>query len=334
VIGPLLGGWLVTADIHGLGWRSVFLINVPIGVVIVAAALRWVPNTTSDRPLRLDLPGVGLVTAGLFLLTFPLVEGRQQGWPAWIWAMFAGAAVVLAAFVMHQRGRERRDGSSLLPMHLFANRGYSAGLVTQSVFQGSMVGFFLIVTIYVQTGLGFTAIHAGVTFVPFSLGAFIGTGVSVPLGVRLGKLVMFVGAVFQAIGVWWIVETIRAQGTALSTWDLVPALLLGGVGLGLLVVPLIDVALSTIPPTDAGAASGAYGTVQQIGAAVGVAVVGVVFFGAVGTTFTQPTLEAALTRASWVSVIGFSLCALATLLLPSRVAVRRHAELQKELVTA
>ncbi len=337
VIGPLLGGWLVTADIHGLGWRTVFLINVPIGILIVLAALRWVPNTTSDRPLRLDLAGVGLATAGLFLLTFPLVEGRQQGWPGWIWAMLAGAVAVLAVFVVYQRRRERRDGSSLLPMHLFANRGYSAGLVTQGVFQGSMVGFFLILTIYVQTGLGFSAIHAGVTLVPFSVGAFVGTGVSVPLGVKLGKIVMFAGALFQAVAIGWAIAVIHAQGPALSTWDLAPPLLLGGIGLGLLVVPLIDVALATVRPTDAGAASGAYGTVQQVGAAVGVAVIGVVFFGAVGSDDRQPSLEHAIGLAGWVSVIGFALCAVASLLLPSRAAVRQHAladREQRELVDA
>ncbi len=334
VIGPLLGGWLVTADIHGLGWRTIFLINVPVGVVIIAAALRWVPNTTSPRPPRLDLPGVVLATTGLFLLTFPLVEGRQQGWPAWIWAMLAAAALVLAGFVMYQLGRERRDGSSLLPMHLFANRGFSSGLITQGVFQGSMVGFFLTLTIYLQTGLGYTALHAGVTLLPFSIGAFVGTAVSVPLGTRLGKVVMFAGALFQAVAVWWLIVVVHAQGGGLSTWDMTPALALGGIGLGLLVVPLVDVALATVAPADAGAASGTYGTVQQVGAAIGVAVIGVVFFGVAGANFTAAGLEDALTAGAWVSVAGFALCALTTLGLPPRSAVQAHAEEQKELMAA
>jgi EmrB/QacA subfamily drug resistance transporter len=334
VIGPLLGGWLVTADVAGTQWRSIFLINVPVGLVIVAAALAWVPESTSDRPLRLDVPGVVLATVGLFLLAFGLVDGREQGWPWWIWAMFGGSVLVLAAFVANQIRRERRDGSSLLPMHLFANRGYSAGIVTQSVFQGSMVGILLVLTIYLQTGLGFSAIDSGLALVPFSIGAFLGTGISVPLGVKLGKVVTFVGAALQGAAVVWVVQVIDAHGTALSGWHLVAPLAVWGIGLGLLVVPLVDIALATVAPTDAGAAAGAYGTFQQIGAAIGVAVVGVVFFGVVGSTFTAQRMSDAIDSASWVSVIGFAACAVATLFLPSRSAVQAHAEQEKALASA
>jgi EmrB/QacA subfamily drug resistance transporter len=334
VIGPLLGGWLVTANVAGLQWRTVFLINVPVGVLILVAARLFVPESTSDRPLRLDVPGVVLVTAGLFLLTFPLVDGREQGWPWWIWAMFAGSALLLAVFVANQIRRERGDGSSLLPMHLFGNRGYSAGLVTQSVFQASMVGFVLVLTIYLQTGLGFSAIASGLALVPFSLGAFVGTGIAVPLGIKLGKAVTFVGAALQGASVVWLIQIVDARGPVLTGWDLAPALALDGVGLGLLVVPLVDIALATVDPGDAGAAAGAYGTFQQIGAAVGVAVIGVVFFGAVGSVFTADRLREALDAASWVAVIGFALCALATVFLPSRSAVRAHAEREKALASA
>jgi predicted MFS family arabinose efflux permease len=319
---------------------------VPIGVAIIAAAWKYVPNSTSERPLRLDLAGVALATVGLFLVTFPLVEGREQDWAWWIWTMLAAGAVGLAAFVAYQVRRERADGSALLPMHLFGNRGYSAGLVAQFLFQGSMVGFFLVLTIYVQTGLGFSPIDAGLMLLPFSLGAFIGTGVSVPLGVKLGKVIMFVGAAVQATAVAWAIQIVHAEGTGLGRWDLALALGLGGAGLGLLVVPLVDVALATVAHSDAGAASGAYGTFQQVGAATGVAVVGVVFFGAVGNTsgdacgaeaaclFTPVGLEHGLTAAAWVSIVGYAACALATLLLPSRAAVRAYAERERLLLEA
>jgi EmrB/QacA subfamily drug resistance transporter len=334
VVGPVVGGWLTTADVFGLGWRAVFAINVPIGIALVLAALRFVPNTTSPNPLRLDVRGVALATVGLFLVVFPLVDGRERGWPAWIWTMLAAGVVVLALFARHQVTRERRDGSSLLPMHLFANRGFSAGLVTQFVFQGSMVGFMLIMTIHLQTGLGFSAIAAGLTLVPYSVGAFVGTGVSVPLGTRLGKVVMFAGAILQAGATWWAVRVVASHGTGLSGWDLAAPLAAAGVGLGLLVVPLVDVALATVDPADAGAASGAYGTLQQCGAAVGVAVVGVVFFHVVANVFTASRLADALQTAGWVSVLGFGVCAVATLFLPSRAAVRAHAERERELLSA
>ena len=182
-------------------------------------------------------------------------------------------------------------GSALLPMRLFSDRGFSAGLVTQGTFQGSLAGFALALTIYVQTGLGWSAIHAGLTLLPFSLGAFVGTGISVPLGTKLGKVVMVTGALLQSAATVWVLATVRAQGDAVSTWDLAPALVVSGVGLGLLVVPLVDVALATIPTTEAGAASGTYGTVQQVGAALGVAIAGTVFFSVVGTSYDVDSLR-------------------------------------------
>ena len=211
VIGPLLGGWLITHDAFGIGWRSIFLINVPVGVVLFVLALMYVPNTASSRAQRIDVPGVLLATAGMFLLVFPLIQGQSHGWPTWTWLMIAGSFVVLAVFVVTQRATERRTGSSLLPMHLFANRGFSAGLVTQAVFQGSLAGFSLATIVYVQAGLGFSAFDAGLMLLPFSLGAFVGTGISVPLGLKLGKTVCLVGALLQAAGVWWVIRDHRGH---------------------------------------------------------------------------------------------------------------------------
>jgi len=131
---------------------------------------------------------------------------------------------------------------------------------------------------------------------------------------------------------WWVIQVVQTNGDDLSGWHLAPPLALGGFGLGLLVVPLVDVALATVDPADAGAASGAYGTLQQCGAAVGVAVVGVVFFHVVGTVFTPARMADALGAAGWVSVVGFAVCALATLFLPARAAVRAHAEREQALV--
>jgi EmrB/QacA subfamily drug resistance transporter len=332
VIGPLLGGWMISGDAFGVGWRSIFLINLPVGVVLVVLAIRWVPDTRSEHPLRLDPVGLLLATGGLLGIVFALVEGRQQDWTAWVWALGAGGIAVLAAVVVQQRRRERQVGSDLLPMRLFSDRGFSDGLVTQGAFQGSLAGFALVLTIYVQTGLGWSAIHAGTTLLPFSLGAFVGTGISVPLGMRLGKVVMVAGASLQAAATVWVLVVVRSQGDRLSTWDLVPSLVVSGIGLGLLVVPLVDVALATIPVGEAGAASGAYGTVQQVGAALGVAITGTVFFGVAGTSYDATDLRSGLVAACWVAAAGYTLAALASLLLPSRAQVHAHqAEVDREL---
>jgi EmrB/QacA subfamily drug resistance transporter len=331
VIGPLLGGWLISHDAFGIGWRSIFLINVPVGLGLFALALRFVPNTRSERAQQIDLPGVLLASAGLFLLVFPLIQGHAHGWPWWTFAMMAASAVVLAVFVAVQRSTERRTGSALLPMHLFANRGFSAGLVTQAVFQGSLAGFSLATIVYVQVGLGFSAFDAGLMLLPFSLGAFVGTGVSVPLGTRIGKTVCLAGALLQAAGVWWVIRVIEDRGDGLGGWDLALPMGLAGVGLGLLVVPLVDIALATVPQSQAGAASGTYGTFQQVGAALGIAVIGSVFFDAVHG-FTSASLRAADVRASWWVLGGFLVCAASTVFLPDRRAVQEHAEAEARLL--
>jgi EmrB/QacA subfamily drug resistance transporter len=332
VIGPVLGGWLVSSDAFGMGWRSIFLINLPVGLVLVLLALRWVPETRSEHPLRLDPVGLLLATTGLLGVVYALIEGRQQDWAAWILAVGGSGLVVLSAFVLQQVRRERVTGSALLPMRLFSDRGFSAGLVTQGTFQGSLAGFALVLTVYIQTGLGWSAMHAGLTLLPFSLGAFVGTGISVPLGMKLGKVVMVAGAALQSAATIWVLAVVHGQGDGLSTWDLVPALVVAGIGLGMLVVPLVDVALATVPTSEAGAASGAYGTVQQVGAALGVAVIGTVFFGVVGTSYDVASLRSGLLAACWVAAGGYALSALASLLLPSRHQVHAHQEaVEREL---
>ena len=248
--------------------------------------------------------------------------------------MLAGSAVLLVLFVAVQRRTEQRTGSSLLPMHLFANRGFTAGLVTQSVFQGSLAGFSLVTIIYVQAGLGFSAFHAGLMLLPFSIGAFVGTGVSVPLGLKVGKTVCLVGALFQAVAVWWVARDHRARRHDLTVWSLAPPMLLAGIGLGLLVVPLVDIALATVPETDAGAASGTYGTFQQVGAALGVAVIGSVFFGAIDVVHAGGVASTPTSPPAGGCSAGSSSVPSSTVFLPDRRAVHEHARAQAELMNA
>jgi EmrB/QacA subfamily drug resistance transporter len=325
VAGPLLGGWLVSADAFTIGWRSIFVINLPVGILLLAAAWKWVPNTRSAHPLRLDIPGLLLASAGLLLLVFPLVEGRDAGWPAWIWAMLAASPVALGLFVANQRRRMARDGSPLAPMHLFANRGFTSGSIVQLCFSGAMAGFFLVLTLYVQTGLRFSAIGAGLILLPFTAGGFVGSAISVPLAAKAGKPMVVLGAAMQAGAILWARQVIDAHGTQLSGWDLLWPLGLGGLGLGLLVVPLVDLALATVDVRDAGAASGVYSTFQQFGAALGVAVTGVVYFGETGIGRDPATLKTALLAAVIVPVAGYSLAALAAVLLPPSSLVRHDA---------
>jgi EmrB/QacA subfamily drug resistance transporter len=334
VAGPVLGGWLVDADLWGLGWRSVFLINIPVGIAIFALAARFVPETRSPRPMRLDVPGVALLSAVVLAFMVPLVEGQTLGWPVWLWIPVAVGAALLVVFVAYSRRRMRRDGSALLPMPLFADRGFSAGIVTQAAFQGALNAFTLPFIIYLQVGLGFDALTAGLNLLAFSLGAMLGTGAVIPLVARLGKVLVTAGSVIIAVSVLWVFAVVSDTGAAFTGWAAVWPMALAGVGLALLVIPLVDVALATVPIADAGAASGAYSTFQQLGAAAGVAVSTTVFFTIVGDDWSREHVLEALQASVWVSVAGFAIAALASLLLPGRAKVQAHLEEARRLAEA
>lgn len=331
VIGPVLGGWLVDADAWGLGWRAIFLINVPVGIVIFALSTRFVPQTISDRPMRTDFVGVVLLTAALLCLMIPLIEGRSLGWPAWLWLLVGAGIVLLGIFLAHSLRRERADGSALLPLQLFRNRGFSAGLITQAMFQGAMNAFTLPFLLYLQLALGFDALTAGLNLLAFSLGAMLGTGVAVPLTGRLGKALIAVGCVLMAVGIWWTFSVLNATGADFTGWAAVGGMLTAGLGLSLIIIPLIDVALATVPVADAGAASGTYSTFQQLGAAAGIAISTTIFFTRIGGDWSQASVLDALGASVTVALVGLGIAAIASLFLPGVQAVRAHLEEERQL---
>lgn len=324
VAGPLVGGLLVTQNAFGAGWRSVFIINVPVGIVLFIAAALFIPESRAAKRVSLDLIGVALITAALFLLVFGLIEGREADWSAGIWVMIGASPVLLAAFIGYQSWRDRHSGSALVPPSLFHSRGYSAGVITSFSFSASIGGFFLILVLYLQIGLGFSAIGAGLTTLPFSIGALVGSGLAVPFGARLGKRLILLGALAQILGYLWIARIVAEQGANLVGTDLIMPMALAGLGLTLLVVPLTDVALAQTSIANAGAASGVLGTFQQVGSAIGIAVVGVVFFGIVGVEFTPDALREAFLGGIWVPISALVLAAVASFLLPSVAQVAAH----------
>ena len=334
VAGPLIGGILVTQNAFDLGWRSVFIINLPVGVLLFIAAAITIPESRAAKRVGLDIPGVILITATMFLLVYGLIEGRALDWPVGIWFMLGMAPVLLAVFIWYQSRRDSKDGSALVPPSLFHSRGYSAGVLTSFSFSASIGGFFLILVLYLQIGLGFSPIGAALATLPFSIGALFGSGVAVPLGPRLGKRLILIGALAQIGGYLWIANIVGAQGNALVGPDLIAPMALAGLGLTLLVVPLTDVSLAQTSIANAGAASGVLGTFQQVGSAIGVAVVGVVFFGIVGVSFTPDVLREAFLGGIWVPITALGLAAIASFLLPSVAQVAAHkadAELAMEL---
>ena len=309
--GQLIGGALVQLDPLGLSWRSCFLINLPIGAAGLLAARRLVPESRGVGIASLDLPGIALTTATLTALVLPLVEGRQLGWPAWTWISLAASVPLLAAFVWQQRAGHRRSGFALLDLELFRLRSFRAGLLAQTVFWVGQGSFFLILALYLQQGRGLTPLAAGGVFTVLALSYVLAAARAPALAARHGRNVITLAAALLVAGHLLLIGAVALNGTGGSVLALFPGLLVVGVGMGLAIAPLAGGILATLRPEQAGAAAGALSTAQYVGSAIGVAVVGIAFFGAVhggyGTAFQDGL---------WVLVAALSLVAMLSRALP------------------
>lgn len=303
--GLLLGGWLVTANLFDTGWRSIFLINVPVGCILVVAALLCIPESRSEHPLRLDLAGVFLGTLAVILLVLPLTEGRAAGWAWWIWAMLIAAPFVIAIFIWQQHHRSTGVGAQLLPLPLFKIHSFSSGLLVQVLCSMGHGGFALILLFHMQSVFHFTSFSAGLTLLPIALGSIVGTPLAMFLMNKLGKWAVLLGGLMQAGAYFWAMIIIEGSGTTLNGWSLVPALGLAGIGMMVLNMPQISIALSKIPPADAGAASGTLTTIGQVGMVFGIALSGTAYFGA--TSDSSQDITAGLL----VIIIAYALSGLA-----------------------
>ena len=280
--GQLIGGILIRADVAGLGWRAIFWINVPLGVAALIAAARLVPESRDGQGARLDLTGVALITACLTAVVLPLVEGRQAGWPSWSWAALGAAVPLAAVFAVHQQRKAARGGAPLLSPRIFAAWPLRAGLLTQTVFWCQQAAGYLVLGLYLQQGRGLSALSAGAVFTVLAAG-YLATSFRAPaLTMRFGRSVIAAGALIAAAGdaALWL-ATAHAGTSGPVAW-LFPGLLLLGAGQGLCITPLTTTVLSHADPVTAGSVAGALSTAQQVGNCVGVAVTGVLFFGALG----------------------------------------------------
>ncbi len=281
--GQLLGGLAIQLNPLGLGWRVVFLVNVPVGLVALAFSRRQMAESRAEHAVALDLPGMALVTLALTALVLPLVEGPQLHWPAWTWASLAAAPALLGLLVTTQLRVARAGGAPLLDPALFRQRALASGLCTQLAFWCGQAAFFLVLALYLQLGLGLSPLQAGLVFTVMA-GAYLGASLRAPaLTLRYGRSMITAGAGTLAAGdavLLATVATVHGGGPGTAFW-LTPGLILAGVGMGLAITPLATTVLAHADPQRAGALAGAMSTMQQVGNAVGVAVTGVIFFGAV-----------------------------------------------------
>lgn len=278
-MGPVIGGLLIQANLFNLDWRPIFFINVPVGIVALILAARYLPEGKSPHPLKLDVVGTILVVVALSLLVYPLIQGRELDWPIWTFVMMGAALLVLALFVWSQRRKDRKDGSALVQPSLFKVRSFGAGLTINLIFQIAMAGFFLTFALFTQIGLGFSAIHAALTGLPVSVGitaTMVFFGSKIPL---LGRRAIMYGALIMSSGLAVLIWTIFSIGITINSWQLAPGLIIAGVGMGLMFGALYGAVLNGVDTKHAGSASGTLNAVQQVGASVGIAIIGVIFFG-------------------------------------------------------
>ncbi|MBV8527358.1 MAG: MFS transporter [Candidatus Dormibacteraeota bacterium] len=303
IMGPLVGGLIIRDDITGSSWRWIFLVNVPIGIAAFISAVRVASESRAPNAKRLDVPGVIIATVGLLLLVYPLVEGQVAGWPLWTFISMGLSPFVLAGFVLYERSLPKTS-FPLVELEMFRIRSFRVGVAISAAFIAGIPSFFFVFSLLLQVGLGFSALHAGLTTIPFSIGTAVASVMSTRVAPKLGRYTIGIGSLVGVAGMLGIIITLTLQGTAVSSWELIPAFVVSGLGLGSVLAPLLNVILAGVPPRDAGSASGVLTTFQQLGGAIGVAVVGVVFFGLLSSNATTsvngvtPQLRAQLTAAN------------------------------------
>jgi EmrB/QacA subfamily drug resistance transporter len=278
VFGQLIGGLLIDLDIAGLTWRTVFLINIPIGLAALAVTRRSVPESKADGKPRLDLVGMVLLTLGLVALVLPLIQGREEGWPAWSLVCLLAAVPLLGAFVVYENRLAQRGGAPLLDPSLFHERVFSFGLVTVLVYFMAMGSFFLILALYLQQGFGLSALQSGLMFGLMSAGFFGSSFLARRVGAKLGHQVIALGAGSVAVGYAVVGVAALNLDVADSVLWIIPGLLVAGFGMGFVAAPLPSAVLAGVEPNHVAAASGALSTMQEGGAALGVALVGTLFY--------------------------------------------------------
>ena len=275
--GFLLGGVLVTSDLAGLGWRAVFFVNVPFGLVIIAAASGIMPSVPRRTGTRLDVPGAIVLFAGLLCLIGPLLFGHDVHWAPWVWLVMAADVAIVAAFLRLERAVARRGGMPLIDLALLSDAAFMRGLYAAFFFFFANLSFYLVMTMFMQRALHIPPLQAGLVFLPLALAFVIASRHSGARARHRGTLVLIEGCAIQVAGLAVLALTV-AWVEAPTAPLLALVLAIFGYGQGLVMAPLSSTVLSTVKPVSAGSGAGMYGTTAQIANAAGVAAIGAAFF--------------------------------------------------------
>ncbi|MER6468763.1 MFS transporter [Streptomyces collinus] len=315
VAGQILGGVLVAADLAGSGWRAVFLVNVPVVLLGLVLAVRYVPETRSPRPEPVDGPGTVLLAVSLLTLLAPLTEGRAAGWPLWTWLSLAAFPLAAAAFYAVERRADRQGRTPLVPPSLFALASLRRGLMLILPFSVGFSGFMFVIALALQRGAGLGPVLAGLALAPMAV-AFLLVSLAGPrLIARYGTRVLTAGAVVQGAGVLLIVLAAWRDWPHLGFASLLPGVTVAGAGQALQLPNLMRIVMSEVPPARAGVGSGVMVTTQQSALALGVATLGTLFLALV----PHQGMRDALVVTLLVQLAGVVLTGLLSLRLPRTV---------------
>jgi EmrB/QacA subfamily drug resistance transporter len=308
---PILAGLLIDANLWGTGWRLVFLINVPVGLFTLVAAVPVLPRGISHPGMRLDIPGMILVCLALVAIIYPLIQGRTAGWPTWMFGMLAAGLTLLAVFVAYQ---DRRKQAPLIEPGLLRNRTYTSGIAAALAFFGAFAGLILVLSLFCQLGEHFSPIHAGLTFVSMTIGLVLAMFASFALAPKLGRTLMHIGIAILAAGTAGLALTVSGVHTASSS-DLAPSLFVIGLGAGSCFGQLFDFILASVAMDEVGSASGVLNAVQQLASSLGVAAFGTLFFSRLEA---GKLATSALATTAWACLIPLALSFALIFLLPTK----------------
>jgi EmrB/QacA subfamily drug resistance transporter len=300
--GFLLGGALVTLDIAGLGWRVVFLVNVPFGLAIIAAAAAIMPSVPRRAGTKLDISGAIVLFSGLLCLIGPLLFGHDAHWAPWLWLVMATGVAIIAGFLRLERALARGGGMPLVDLDLLADKTFMRGLAAAFCFFFANLSFYLIMTVFMQKALGIPPLDAGMVFIPLTLTFVLASRYAGGRAKHRGTLVLIEGCAIQLAGLAALALTVAIIKVP-TALPIALVLAIFGFGQGLVMAPLSSVVLATVKPAAAGAGSGLYGTTAQIANAAGVAAIGAVYFAIEAQTSSQIAMFAAL-AAFAVSIAG------------------------------
>jgi len=327
-LGPVVGGLLIEALGAEDGWRWIFTVNLPIGILALIAAAFLLPKGSEGKRLSTDGVGLVLLSASLVAILVPLIQGQDEGWPLWTYLSLAGGVILLVIFAFWERRLAARGVEPLVPPHLFSHAAFTGGTILALVYFAAFTSIFFTISILWQSGLGHTALESGLVSIPFAIGSIIGASQSDRLAGKLGRTVLVLGVAMVTVGLAaaWLVLLLVPAGD-LTNWDLLGPLLVAGIGSGFFIAPNARFIVATVDRSEAGAASGVIGTMQRIGSAVGIAVIGSVLFGNISAANIQsqadvgPAFVNAATIAMGVSVCFAVVAFLLVFTLPKKVAL-------------